>query len=83
LEGNNEFGYQTMTSYKYKYLYYIGCAIILIVLIIRAFSNPDTGLIDNIIIVSMIMLVIYHYGPYLLPLLVTKSKKLYNNFLNF
>lgn len=75
LEGTQQFWYQNMTSYKYKYLYYIICAIILIILIIRAFISSDTGLIDTVIAMSAIMLIIYHYVPTLATLTIGTLKK--------
>lgn len=83
LEGTEQFWYQNMTSYKYKYLYYIICAIILIILIIRAFISSDTGLIDTVIAVSAFMLLIYHYIPTLTTLTIGTLKKYILKFLKF
>jgi hypothetical protein len=81
LNGTKEYTSINTKSNKYKYVYYAFCAIILIILIIKAFMSSDVGMIDNVILVCIILLLIYHFFPIVIHYITDKLKLLFHKFI--
>ena len=81
LNGTKEYTSINTKSNKYKYVYYAFCAIILIILIIKAFMSSDVGMIDNVILVCIIFLLIYHFFPIVIHYITDKLKLLFHKFI--
>jgi hypothetical protein len=81
LNGTKEYTSINTKSNKYKYVYYAFCAIILIILIFKAFMSSDVGMIDNVILVCIILLLIYHFYPIVIPYTTHTLKFLFDKFI--
>lgn len=76
LEGNHEFTKLNVNAYRYHYIYFFLSALILLILIFKAFMTKEEGPIDTVIIVSAILLIIYTVAPSLYTFLVNGIKTL-------
>ena len=81
LNGTKEDTSINTKSIKYKYIYYAICAIILIILIIKSFMSSDIGMVDNVILVCIILLLIYHFFPIVIPYTINKIKLLFYKYI--
>jgi hypothetical protein len=81
LNGTKEYTSINTKSNKYKYVYYTICAIILIILIIKSFMSSDIGMIDNVILACIILLLIYHFFPIIIPYTINKLKLLFHKYI--
>lgn len=78
LEGNHEFTKLNVNAYKYHYIYFSLSALILLILIFRAFMTKDEGPMDTVIIVSAILLIIYTFAPSLYDYIINGTKTVIN-----
>lgn len=76
LEGNHEYTKLNVNAYRYHYIYFFLSAVILLILIFKAFMTKEEGPMDTVIIVSAILLIIYTVAPSLYTSLVNKIKSL-------
>jgi hypothetical protein len=81
LNGTKEDTSINTKSIKYKYIYYAICAIILIILIVKSFMSSDIGMVDNVILVCIILLLIYHFFPIVIPYTINKIKLLFYKYI--